>query len=400
MMQTAAIIPNTSIAASQRDLSPELFTRFVAWIDRSAKTARTYIVNLRQFVAWLHYAAITRPVREDIISYRDYLAAEHEAIQLDGSGWKYRTDRNGNRIKVICKAATVKAYLQSVCAFFKWTAAEGIYPNIADNIHAPKIKTDSHRKEALEAHEVQVIETSIGSTTRARLEAAEAAKKDTKGRIQRTTEQGKRLYAMYLLTVTAGLRTIELSRANVKDLECKNGSYYLYIFGKGHSEADTKKAIAPEVGEAIQDYLQSRTDSYSGSSPLFVATGNRSGGKRLATTTISTMLKKAMQAAGFNSERLTAHSLRHTAGNNAMQLTGKNIYITQKYMRHSSPKTTEIYLHDSTDKEDADIAQQLYNLYHGIEAKTDSRQQLEAAMQSMKPEQLEQLAAIAKAMQM
>ncbi len=51
-----------------------------------------------------------------------------------------------------------------------------------------------------------------------------------------------------------------------------------------------------------------------------------------------------MQAAGFDSERLTAHSLRHTAGQNVMELTGNNIYDTQMYMRHSSPKTTEIYL--------------------------------------------------------
>jgi hypothetical protein len=110
------------------------------------------------------------------------------------------------------------------------------------------------------------------------------------------------------------------------------------------------------------------------------------------------MLKRAMQAAGFDSERLTAHSLRHTAGTNAMQLTG-DIYVTQKYMRHSNPQTTEIYLHIDTEKKEADIAQRLYNAYQGIESKTDSRRQLEEALHDMKPEQIEQLAAIAKAMQ-
>ena len=73
---------------------------------------------------------------------------------------------------------------------------------------------------------------------------------------KRETEQGKRLFAMYLLTVTAGLRTIEISRANVKDLETKNGQTWLYIHGKGHTEADTKKAIAPEVAAALQEYLE------------------------------------------------------------------------------------------------------------------------------------------------
>lgn len=397
MMQAIAINTGTSLTAPQRDLTPDLFTRFVNWIDRSTKTARTYIVNLRQFVAWLHYSEITRPQRQDIISYREYLSSEHEAIQLHGNTWRYRTDSNGNRITILCKPSTTAQYLRSVCAFFKWTAAEGLYPDIASNIHAPKVKNDTHRKEALTAQEVYQIETSIRSKAAADLTAAEASQKDTAGRMQRSTEQGKRLYAMYLLTATAGLRTVEIARANIKDLESKNGCTFLYIWGKGHKEADTKKAIAPQVAEAIQDYLQSRTDNYTSNSPLFVATGNRNGGRRLATTTISVMLKRAMQAAGFDSERLTAHSLRHTAGTNVMGLTG-DLYQTQQYMRHSNPQTTEIYLHIDTEKQDIDIAQRLYNKYHGIETQNDSREQLQEAIQGMTAEQLEQLAMFARAM--
>ena len=154
MMQAIAVTTGTSLTAPQRDLTPDLFTRFVNWIDRSSKTARTYIVNLRQFVAWLHYSAITRPERADILSYRQYLSTEHEAIQLCGDTWQYRTDSNGNRIKILCKPNTVTQYLRSVCAFFKWTASEGLYPDIAANIHAPKVKHDTHRKEALTAQNI------------------------------------------------------------------------------------------------------------------------------------------------------------------------------------------------------------------------------------------------------
>ena len=399
MEAMTATINGTSIAIAKHDLTPDLFSKFIEWIDRTEKTARTYIVNLRQFVAWMRYSAITRPEREDIISYRDYLSTEHEAIQLDGDTWKYRTDSNGNRIKIFCKPNTITQYLRSVCAFFKWTASEGVYPDIAANIHKPKIKHDAHRKEAFTAQEVYQIETSIVNNAAVKLTTAEAAHKDTAGRIQRGTEQGKRLYAIYMLTVTAGLRTIEISRANIKDLESKNGCTWLYIWGKGCTEPTQKKAIAPEVAAAIQDYLQSRTDNYTQNSPLFVATGNRSGGKRLAETTISTMLKRAMQAAGFNSERLTAHSLRHTAGRTVMKITGDNIYKTQLYMRHSNPTTTEIYLNNSNEEQDSNIAQQLYNLYHGIETQNDSREQLQQAIQTMTPEQIEQLTMFVKAIQ-
>lgn len=396
MTQAAIISNDTGLMIQKQDLTPSLFDSFIKWIDRGEKTTRTYIVNLRQFIAWLRYSAITRPERQDIISYRQYLCTEHEAIQLDGLSWKYRTDKSGNPVKVICKPNTIKQYLQSVCQFFKWTAAEGLYPNIAENIHAPKVKHDTHRKEALTAAEVQTIENSITRKTAESLNEAEQAPKDTEGRMQRATEKGKRLYAMYLLTVTAGLRTIEISRANIKDLEEKGGCTYLYIWGKGHTEADTKKALAPEVAAAIKDYLKSRTDRPTGASPLFVATGNRSKGKRIAATTISTMLKGAMKEAGFNSERLTAHSLRHTAGTNAMQLTG-DLYTTQQYMRHSSPATTEIYLHIDTEQKEAEIAQRLYNHYHGIDNTADSREQLQETIKKMSKEQLEQLATIAKA---
>lgn len=396
MTQSAIISNDTGLMIPKQDLTPSLFDSFIKWIDRGEKTTRTYIVNLRQFIAWLRYSAITRPERQDIISYRQYLCTEHEAIQLDGLSWKYRTDKSGNPVKVICKPNTIKQYLQSVCQFFKWTATEGLYPNIAENIHAPKVKHDTHRKEALTAAEVQTIENSITRKAAESLNEAEQAQKDTEGRMQRATEKGKRLYAMYLLTVTAGLRTIEISRANIKDLEEKGGCTYLYIWGKGHTEADTKKALAPEVAAAIKDYLKSRTDRPTGASPLFVATGNRSKGKRIAATTISTMLKGAMKEAGFNSERLTAHSLRHTAGTNAMQLTG-DLYTTQQYMRHSSPATTEIYLHIDTEQKEAEIAQRLYNHYHGIDNTADSREQLQETIQKMSKEQLEQLAAIAKA---
>ena len=150
------------------------------------------------------------------------------------------------------------------------------------------------------------------------------------------------------------------------------------------------------MADAIRDYLRSRTDYPTGSSPLFVATGNRSGGKRIATTTISTMLKDAMRRAGYDSERLTAHSLRHTAGTQVQELQG-NIYLTQKYMRHSNPATTEIYLHNDTDRAEADIARQLYRSYHG-QSSTDTRDKLNRIAATLTPQQLEQLTALAQTM--
>ena len=345
---------------------PAYFGQFVEWIDRSERTARAYIGNLRQFWAFLLFTGARQPQRADVVAFRDYLAREHEAIKLDAEspqGWTYRTDATGAPILATCKPNTIRAYLRSVSQFFAWTEAAGLYPNIAANVHGPKVRQDAHKKDALQPSEVLEIERSIKARAAVKEAQAGEQEKDTAGRVQRSEEQGARLFALYLLAVNAGLRTIELSRANVKDLQEKHGQYYLYVFGKGHTEADQVKALAPEVAEAVKAYLNTRADKYNGNSPLFVATGNRSGGRRLAATTISTMLKQAMKDAGYNSDRLTAHSLRHTAGTAAMEATG-DLYAVQKYMRHADPKTTEIYLHVDTEKQDADTARRLYELYH------------------------------------
>lgn len=396
-MEALEIYNSRNLTPAQ-DFNPGLFYDFIAWIDRSEKTARSYITNFRQFIAWLKYAAIRNPQQQDIISYRQWLTAEHEAIKIDPqsvTGWKYRTDSAGNRLKITCKPNTIAQYLRSVCQFFRWTAAKNLYPDIAANIHAPKVKNDTHRKDALTAEEVLAIEKSIAAQAQKRQQTAQEATKDAAGRLQRSTEQGKRLYAMYLLAVNAGLRTIELNRAKVKDLVTKGGQTWLYIWGKGHTEPDQRKPLAPEVAAAVKEYLKSRTDKPTGNSPLFVSTGNRSRGKSIAPTTISTMLKRAMQEAGFDSERITAHSLRHTAGTNVQEITG-NLYATQLYMRHSNPATTEIYLHTETEQAEAGIAQQLYNLYHGTG--TDNRAKLEQLITRLTPQQLEQLTGIAAAM--
>lgn len=396
----AAITISTSGAIIQaQELPARLFDEFISFIDRPGKTERTYITNLRQFAAWMRYKAISRPQRSDVIAYRDYLGQEHDAIQLDNdspAGWTYRTTAAGRRYKITCRPNTVRQYLRSVCAFFRWTAASGYYPNIADNIHAPKVKQDFHKKDALTAADVLTIEQSIAAQAEAKTAEAAQEPKDTAGRISRATEQGKRLQAMYVLAVNAGLRTIEISRANVKDIETKDGQAYIYIWGKGHTEPDAKKPLAPEVYQAIREYLQIRSDRPTANSPLFTSTGNRSGGQRIAETTISRMLKRAMQAAGFDSDRITAHSLRHTAGTNVMQITG-NLYTAQNYMRHASPATTEIYLHNDTAAAEAETARALYNLYHGI-SNDNSRAKLESLLDRLTPAKLEQLAGIAAAM--
>lgn len=324
-----------------------LFCSFVAYVDGSEQTTATYLRNLRQFAKWLYYRNITRPeqiTRETIIEFRDDMLTR-------------------------CKPGTVSQYLRTVKAFISWGTLEDIFPkDFSRNVKPPKIKKviGTPKKKRLQPFEVLEIEESIRAGALEALETAYTSKKDSAGKMARATEQGKRLFAMYLLAVNNGLRVVELSRARVKDLEIERGQGYLYIWGKGHIEADTRKPLAPEVLEALEDYLKSRSDKAPRSAPLFVSTGNRSGGKAIAPTTISAMLKEAMKEAGYNSERITAHSLRHTAAQNALAASGNNIIETQLYMRHESPRTTEEYIETSQEIEQKqiDLAIAVYDRYH------------------------------------
>lgn len=341
---TGELTPTRAAALSSFDNA--LYVKFISYIDGAKTTAGTYMRNLRQFAAWLYDHGITEPRREDIIQFRDDMLTK-------------------------CKPGTVAQYLRTVKAFYKWGTLEGIFPrDITVNIKPPKVKSfkaGAPRKDRFTAEDVLTIEESIKENAGEAVRAVYTSEKDTAGKLERTTEQGKRLFCMFLLAVNNGMRVIELSRANVKDFEIIKGQGYINIWGKGHTEADTRKPLAPEITAALVDYLKSRRDHPTGSAPLFVSTGNRSGGKRIAPTTISKMLKAAMKAAGYNSEKYTAHSLRHTAAQNVLAVTNDNIYMTQNYMRHSSPDITEVYLKfgEKEARKEIEIAAALYDHYHG-----------------------------------
>lgn len=291
--------PYAVIPGGRPAFSNSLFDSFLDYTDRKDTTIKGYITCIRQFIKWLALNGITQPEREHIKAYRDYLHASDLA------------------------AGTKAQYLRAVKHFFKWTASEGLYPDVSKNIHGAQIKNDCHKKDALPRDRVEAIA----------------------GAIDRNDEAGKRLYAMYLLCVKCGLRTIEVHRADVGDIKTIDNDTFLYVQPKGHDEKDSPKYLFPEVKAAIDDYLAARSTKATPKGPLFTSTSNRSKGGRIATTTISTMLKELLVNAGFDSNRLTAHSLRATAATAAFEA-GLTLFEVQQLMGHCDPRTTEIYIKD------------------------------------------------------
>lgn len=278
-----------------RELNGELFSRWTSYIDASPKTIDTYSKAIKQFFIYLQENGIRQPQREDIVAYREYL----------------KEDR---------KPTTVQSYLAAVKLFFKWTEQESFYPNIADRVKGAKIDTE-HKKDYLTTKQVNKL----------------------LGTIDRSTLKGKRDYAMLSVMVTTGLRTISIVNANIEDMRTAGDATALFYRGKGHEEKATYVKLAEPVEDAIRDYLTARGTT-DGTEPLFSSVANRNKGGRMTTRSISRVAKDSLINVDLISDRLTAHSFRHTAATLNL-LNGGTVEETQQLLDHANINTTLIYSH-------------------------------------------------------
>ena len=136
---------------------------------------------------------------------------------------------------------------------------------------------------------------------------------------------------------------MEITRAKLEDFRSVGGVPVLYIQGKGRTEKDEFVKLPQQVEQAIRQYIAAKGMTAI-SEPLFTSESDRNHGHGLTTRTISGIAKRAMLDAGFNSTRLTAHSLRHTAITLAL-MGGQSLPDVQAFARHSNINTTMIYNH-------------------------------------------------------
>ena len=239
---------------AQQLISEEAFNRYVQFIDASPKTVATYTRATRQLLKYLGDNGITQPRREDILAYRNSLIASGH------------------------KPSTVQSYIVAARLFFAWLEQEGIYSNVAEHVKGAKLDK-AHKKDYLTSRQVKTL----------------------LGKVERDTLQGKRDYAMLVLMITGGLRTIEVSRADIGDIRVLGDDTVLYLQGKGHVEKTDFVKLDGHVEEAIRAYLTARGTADQ-SAPLFTSSSNNSKGQRLSTRAISGIVKERMQAAGYNSD--------------------------------------------------------------------------------------------------
>lgn len=285
----------------QTDIQPQKLTQniiqsFVDFLDVNPLTVKSYKSGISYFMRYIKEKGITYPQRNDIISFKKYL--------IEGGK----------------SPATVAAYLSALRRFFSWTYSEKIYPDISTGVKAPK-QDKGHKRDYLSGSQLaEVLDTA-----------------------DRATLEGKRNFAIMAVMSTCGLRCCEIVRADVADIRNVGGVTCLFVWGKArNTKCDFVKLTAP-VLEAVNDYLHMR-GHVKGNAPLFASCSRRNNGGRLTTRTISAICKNSMIRAGYNSTRLTAHSMRHSAITIALQA-GLSLSETQSFARHQNIQTTMIYNH-------------------------------------------------------
>lgn len=279
-----------------KDYFLEAIESYILDLDRKEITKDSYKRTLLRFSAYLKSRNLLIPKSRNIIEYKEHLSQSVGASSIQ-------------------KAVVV------LRGFFVYLAKNEIYPNIMVGIRGMKISKVMKRNTL----SIEQLESIVAIAKRKSAE----------------TMEGCRDYAILMLVATTGLRTIEVSRANVSDLSEIGDSKILYIQGKGKDDRNEYVKVSPEVYRLIEDYLKRRSDSYE---PLFVTCGRNSYGNRIQTRTIRGFVKELLYEAGIYDQNVSAHSLRHFVCSQILRNRG-TLEEAQQVLRHKDISTTQIYNH-------------------------------------------------------
>lgn len=136
------------------------------------------------------------------------------------------------------------------------------------------------------------------------------------------------LRALYALMACAGLRCVECSRLDWRDVDLAAAT--VIVNGKG--ERERLISLSPDVTRALAALRLAEP----GGGAVFVG---RSG-RRMAPYRVSQRVNLAIHAAGYS---FTAHQLRHRCATAALQVPGADLLAVRDLLGHASVATTQIY---------------------------------------------------------
>lgn len=288
------------------DLDIDIFSFIKDFLDSprlSRMTAKSYLTGLNAFRRWCNDRHLSRPTAQDIATFRSWLLSRY-------------------------RVTTAQTYLVSVKLFFSWLDKHCLYQDVATDVQGVRVNHNVPMRDHLSLKEVRML-------------LARLSDQKTKTGSLRDI----RNYAMVLLILTCGLRVSEVVKLDVDDLYWSSGTYCLQIHGKGRDGKSDSVNVPDAVARLVFHWLEIRFPPSDGNPSMFISLGYNNASGRLCSRTVSQIVKQSLKKSGFDSPRLTAHSLRHSAITLAL-LGGTTLQQTQQFARHSRMETTQIYAHN------------------------------------------------------
>lgn len=285
--------------SSQKEIKSLLDT-FLNGLDVKESSRRLYGRTLKQFFVWIGQTGrnLSELTKADATDYKAYLE---------------------NSLKL--SPLTVGSYIVSLRKFYDWIESEGLYKNITKGIKTPP------RSQAFEKQYL-----------------SEGKSRELLGHFESLS---LRDFAIVNLMLRTGLRTIEVSRAQIGDICFMGEQRVLKIWGKGKTEAEKGKdynfvVLTDKAYLPIKNYLEATRKGARNGEPLFTSTSHQNKGEQLSTRTISGICKEGLKSIGLDGKEYTAHSLRHTTASLLLGH-GQPLLAVQHVLRHESVNTTQRY---------------------------------------------------------
>ena len=142
--------------------------------------------------------------------------------------------------------------------------------------------------------------------------------------------------AILHLFINSGVRLSELKNLELEDINMNNKSFS--IIGKGNKE---RTGYLNDISKnALNEYLNIRDRLNPKSNTLFVS----KYGKKMSSTAIEKIVKRAYKRANIKDDNYCVHTLRHTCAT-LLYRNGIDIRTIQDLLGHVQIDTTEIYTH-------------------------------------------------------
>lgn len=154
-----------------------------------------------------------------------------------------------------------------------------------------------------------------------------------------------RSLAMIYLMAVAGLRCIEVHRADREDINWSDCT--MRVHGKGH---DGTAYLDESTASVLRDYLDCiqrlgiEAEQEGGRTPLIISRGKSRQGTRLARNSIRWNMSRLLEGANLKTCGSSCHVLRHSCATALYEAT-RDLRVVQDTMRHRDPKVTARYAH-------------------------------------------------------